>query len=476
MLGTIDIIIIGLYLIGMLALGFFSKGQVTDMDDFILGGKRFGTVALTGTIMATMVGSGMTMGAVGNAYANGSGGTVVFMYVGFAIGLFVFSFLTDKIRETGKRSMAEVLSYKYGSTARLIASIIIIFYAISIVAINIAGLRTVIIAVFGDSLGLSIPMLTVIVTLMAIFYTSTGGLYAVVWMDTIQLMIIIVGIIVLGPVLGLFKTGGLQVIEQSFAAVGKSITNPFLNGISSGSLGFFLAYFLTVPGDPAMPQRALAGKNNNVVKRAFKLAALLGVIFGASLILIGGSTFALSPGLANPEYALVHFISKYYPPVLKGITMVGVFGAIMSSFDSFLVLATTHIVYDIGQELKFDIDEKVMKKILSYSTVVIGLIGLVIALYISSLFNYLYMVFSIVGSTFVPAFIGGLFFQEKISSLAANTSMVVGALVPAILYLTVGYDVFLGDPVFIGIFASTITLIVMSIVTKRKPETGGVEG
>lgn len=467
MLGWIDIAIIGLYLVGMLVLGLFSKGQVSDMDDFILGGKRFGTIALTGTIMATMIGSGMTMGAVGNAYQHGSGGTALFMYIGFAIGLFVFSYITEKIRETGKRTMAEVIGAKFGTRARVVASLVIIFYAIAIVAINIAGLRTVIVAVFGDSLGISIPLLTALVTLMAIFYTSSGGLYAVVYMDTIQLMIIILGIIVMGPIIGLVNTGGIAPVEQAFQAVGKSLTNPFLHGISSGSLGFFLAYFLTVPADPAMPQRSLAGRNGSVVQRAFKISSVLGVIFGLSLILIGATAFKLFPGLANPEYALVHFITNAYPPVLKGITIVGIFGAIMSSFDSFLVLATTHIVYDLGQSANLHVDEKRMKTILSYSTVVIGIVGLVIALFIQSLFSYLYMVFSIVGSSLVPALLGGLFFRDKVSPIGAIASMLVGALVPAVLYLTVGYDVFLGDPVFLGIISSTLALIVVSAFTPK---------
>ena len=66
-----DWIIIILYLVAMLGIGFFAKGKIQTMDDFILGGKRFGKVALIGTIVATMVGSGMTMGAVGTAYNNG---------------------------------------------------------------------------------------------------------------------------------------------------------------------------------------------------------------------------------------------------------------------------------------------------------------------------------------------------------------------------------------------------------------------
>lgn len=466
-LSTIDIIIIVLYMAGMLLLGFLSKSKVDDMDDFILGGKRFTTFALTGTIMATMVGSGMTIGSVGNAYEFGITGTVFWVYLGFSVGLITFAFMSKKVRQTNARTMAEMIYIKYGSCARLVASIVIIAYAISIVAINIAGLRTVILTIFGDSINISIPLLTAIATLFAIFYTSNGGLYAVVWMDTIQLWIIIIGILFAGSIIGVLGAGGMGHISDTFESLGLSVSNPFATGFSASSLGFFLAYFLTVPADPAMPQRALSGKNDIVVKRAFFISSIMGLFFGLGLLLIGTSARIIYPDLPNRELALTHFILHSYPPVLKGITVVGIFGAIMSSFDSFLVLATTHVIYDVGTIMKKTFDEKTTKKILSIGTIIIGLIGLCIALFITSLFNYLYMVFSVIGSSLVPALIGGLYFEDKVTSVAAITSMIVGALVPAVLYLTVGYDVFLGDPVFLGIITSTFTLVIISLLTKK---------
>ncbi len=314
-------------------------------------------------------------------------------------------------------------------------------------------------------------MLTVIATVFAIFYTSTGGFYAVALMDTIQLGIIIVGIMILGPVIGVVKAGGLQVIADTYTAMGSSITNPFSNGLSSGAIGFLLAYLLSVPGDPSIPQRALAGKDDKTVRGAFNTAGFISLAFGIFVILIGTSAYVLAPGLENPEFALVHFIINNYPVALKGLTLIGVFGAVISSFDSFLVLATTHIIYDLGSVFNIKADEKATKKIMSYSTVIIGIIGLIIALYIQSLFTYLYMVLSVIGAALVPVFIAALYFEEKTTSTAANASMVVGTLITAMLYLIFGYDVPLGDPVFLGIISSTLTLIVVSAFTNKSKKT-----
>jgi len=467
-MSTIDLIIFAVYMIGMIVIGFIAQGKIETMDDFILGGRRFNLVALVGTIMATMVGSGMTMGAVGDAYANGIGGNVFWMYLGFSLGLFYFGYISGKIRETGKRTIAEIISVRFGNNARLVASIVIILYAIAIVAINIAGLRNVLLYVFGEHIALSLPLATAVAAAVCIIYTSIGGFYAVVWTDVVQLGIMIVGIIILGPIIGLSNTGGFEAVATTYTNAGSSMTNPLLNGFSAGALGYFLAYFLTVPGDPTMPQRALASRDDKSAKTAFYISGAMALIFGASLLVIGGATFVLMPGLENPEAALPMFILEYYPPIIRGLAISGIVAAIMSSFDSFLILATTHLVYDVGSALNKNYTEEQMSKMLPKVTIVIGVFGLVIALFIQSLFTYLYMVFSIIGSALVPAIIASLYFKDKSSSKAVVASILTGTFVPAVLYLTVGYDVFLGDPVFLGIIASTMVLIIVSMVTKEK--------
>lgn len=467
-MGTTDLIVFAVYMAGMIVIGFIAQGKIQTMDDFILGGRRFNLVALVGTIMATMVGSGMTMGAVGDAYKNGIGGNVFWMYVGFSIGLFYFGYISVKIRETGKRTIAEIISFRFGNNARLISSIVIILYAVSIVAINIAGLRNVILYVFGEHMALSLPMATAIAAAVCILYTSVGGFYAVVWTDVVQFAIMIFGIIILGPIIGLSNAGGFEAVSTAYTSVGSSMTNPLINGFSAGALGYFLAYFLTVPGDPTMPQRALASRDDKSATSAFYISGVMGLILGASLLVIGGAAFVLMPGLENPEAALPVFILNYYPPVIRGLAISGIVAAIMSSFDSFLILATTHLVYDLGSSLNKEISEEKMSKMLPKVTIVIGVLGLLIALFIQSLFTYLYMVFSIIGSALVPSIIAALYYKEKATSKAVVLSIVTGTLVPAVLYLTVGYDVFLGDPVFLGIIASTLVLVVGSIVTKEK--------
>ena len=467
-MGTIDILIVAAYFVGMIALGLYSRKKVTNMDDFVLSGRQLGVFTLVSTIMATMVGTGMTMGSVSNAYRLGATGTVLWAFGGFGLGLIAFAFMTGKVRETGKRTMAEVISSKFGKTSRLISAIVLVGYAIALMAINIAGLRTVIIAIGGEALQISIPMATAIAAAVAIFYGSIGGFFAVARLDRFQLMIIILGIIILGPVISVGYAGGLAPIAETFTSMGLSLTNPLYTGLSTAALGFFLAMFVTVPGDPSMPQRALAGKSNSTTKKAFIISGFIAFAMGISLLLVGAATQVLHPGLENPDVALAHLILNNYPTILMGFTVAALFAAVISSFDSFMILGSTHLIYDIGGYMGLKADEKQVKKITSVATVVMGIIALIIALFITELFAYLYMVFSILGSSLVPTFIAGLFFADKVSRVAANASMIIGAIVPVFLFLTYGWDVFLGDPIFIGMFFSIATLVILSVVVKDK--------
>lgn len=465
---TIDLIIVFIYVLAMLGIGVYSRTQVKSMDDFMLGGRRFKKFALIGTIMATMVGSGMTMGAVGTVYKGDIPG-VFWMYLGFGLGLLLFAFLAGKVRATQKRTMAEVIGQGFGKSPRIVAAIIVIAYAIGLVAINIAGLRTLIIAIFGESLTLSIPVVTVLAAAIAIIYTSLGGFYAVVITDQIQLVIMLVGVFVLGPIIGLSNAGGFGEIANAY----KSVNIDFFNimpaeFLSWGGLGIFLAYFFAVPGDPTMPQRALASKDTKSAKTAFLVSGVMGLLFGAVLIIIGGSAFTLLPGIESGDTVLPSFILSYYPPVIAGITIAGAAAAVMSSFDSFLILATSHTAYDLGRTINPDLSENTIKKAMPILTIAIGLIGIIIALYITSLFNYLWMLFSLVGASLIPAFVGSLFFKSKVSDIGLSASMIAGLAITGYGYATWNEAVLLfGDPLTTGLICATIALVAFSFIGKK---------
>lgn len=469
-----DWIIVLAYLIAMLAIGFVAKGQIETMDDYILGGKRFGRLALVGTIVATMVGSGMTMGAVGTAYNSGATSSVPWMYFGFATGLIVMGLIAPKVRETNTRSLAEMINLKYGKAARICMAILVSFYAIAMVAINIAGLRTVIINCFNIPAN-NVALATILAAVIAIAYTSIGGMYAVVWTDVAQFAIMFIGVFIFAPIFGLVTAGGVEPVEMTMQAAGASLTHPLSNGVTSSMVGVMLAYFLCSPGDPTLPQRALAARDSRTAKFSFFVAGGIGYYMGIALIIIGCCVRVLLPNITDSNSVLPQFILNYYPPLIRGLVIAGLLAAIMSSFDSFLILGTTHIMYDIGRTINPKLRNETIFKSLPIITVIMGALGIIIALFITSLFDFLYVVFSVMGSAICPAMFAGLLFRKYTSSFGATLSIIAGAVVPTYLYLTVGYDVWLGDPIFSGLVAAIAALVVGSILVKDKKSVEEIE-
>lgn len=466
-IGAIDWIIIALYMVGMLGVGFIANKKISGMDDFILGGRRFTVPALIGTILATMVGSGMMMGAVGNVYVSGADSSAFWIYTGMGIGLLTMGVWAKRIRKTNARSLAEVVS-TFGIPSRLAAAVVVTIYAIALVAINIAGLRTVIVYVFSG-IDISIPVATIIAAAISIAYTALGGFYAVVWTDVAQLGIMLVGVFIIGPIVGLMNVdGGWDNVVATYSAEGLNITNPLAGGLTLGIVGTVLTYFLTSPGDPTMPQRALSAKSSKTAKTAFLITGVIAFIMGGILLVLGGAIHVAMPGVEPKDSVLPLFVASFYPPVIKGICLAGIVAAVMSSFDSFLILATTHIMYDIGKTVNPDMPDEKIGKALPKLTIVIGIIGIIIALFITSLLDYLTAVFSIVGSALVPVLVAALFFKEKTSKRAALLSIILGGGIPAILFFTVGYDVPLGDPTFMGVGAAILCLILGSLIWKDK--------
>lgn len=469
-MGTIDIIIIIFYMLCMIGVGLYAKKKIKTVDDFVLGGRRFNRFALVGTIMATMMGSGMVIGVVSNVYQNGITGSIIWVYGGMAVGMVAIAVMSNRIRKTGAMSFAEIINKSFGKEARLVSAIVVVLYSVCILAITVAGLRTVIITIFGDSLPISIPMLTVIATIIAIAYTSLGGFFAVVWTDMVQLVIIVLAIFIIGPIIGVNMAGGVDTITTAYTNAGSSLTNPLLNGFTVGMLGLGLSYLLATPGDPVMPQRVLAAKSDKVSKSSFLISCAMSVLIVVSLLLLGGSIFTIMPGLDNPDAALSSFILGYFPPALKGITIAALLAAIMSTFDSFLVLATTHIVYDIGMVVKPGMKDETRRKMMPILTILLGAATVIVALYVTEILGYLSMVFSIIGAATIPALVSALYFKKYVSKVGVIAGIIAGCVVPGYLFLTKGYDVFLGDPVFSGVIASVIAIIVGSLIFRNKKE------
>ena len=204
-----------------------------------MGGRQLSFGLLLGTVVATLVGTGSSMGAVANAYTNGWGGAL--FGIGAGVGLILIVLLFSSMRQHNFMTMAEEIAFYYGANKTIKSIVAIILYLASI---GWLGAH-----ILGGSFYLSwtsgLDLLTskLITSIGFGLYVIIGGYLAVVWTDTIQAVILFIGFVLLA-IMAIPAAGGVENIRATVSPENLSLikTCSLSPGIPSITWNFSL-YF-----------------------------------------------------------------------------------------------------------------------------------------------------------------------------------------------------------------------------------------
>lgn len=212
------------YLLAMIALGWWvSRHHRSTGDDFLLGGRSIPLFLTIGTTIATMVGTGSSMGAVGFGYNNGWAGALY--GIGGAIGILLLAVLFASVRKLRFMTMSEELAYYVGGSrvVRNVVALLIYIASIGWLGAHILG-GGMYLAWITD---IDLNTAKFVVAIGFGLYCVIGGYLAVVWTDTIQAILLFIGFIAMA-VFALIEIGGFEHLADNMDAS----TSGFL-GISS---------------------------------------------------------------------------------------------------------------------------------------------------------------------------------------------------------------------------------------------------
>ncbi len=114
----------GVYVCFLIWLGWFVSRNQKSGEDFLLGGRSLPLFLVLGTTVATMVGTGSSMGAVGFGYANGWAGALY--GIGGAIGILLLALWFAPVRKLNFMTMSEELAY-YVAANRIVKTVVALF-------------------------------------------------------------------------------------------------------------------------------------------------------------------------------------------------------------------------------------------------------------------------------------------------------------------------------------------------------------
>ncbi|MBE9512710.1 MAG: sodium:solute symporter family protein [Chloroflexi bacterium] len=450
------IAIIAAYFSGVIIIGVVSRKKARGVDDFFVAGRKGGPLFITGSLLATIIGGSATVGMAGLGFTQGLTGAW-WLLVG-SVGLVVLGFFfAKKVRGFGLYTLPELVAKQYDERVGLAASVLIVVAWVGVIAAQIIASG----AILGI-LGIGTPLLWMAVfTVVFIVYAVLGGQYAVIRTDTVQIGIILAGVFG-GLALVLSRLGGWGGLLSSLPP--EHFAFPVSTQFGGRELiSLLLLVGLTYVVGPDMYSRLFCARDSRTARISVFWTALLILPIAFGITLIGMGAAALFPQIL-PEQAFPVVIKEVLPPVMGGVVLAALLGALMSSADTCLLSAGTILTVDIIGRFKPALSQA---KILSYSRwamVILGLGSLLLALALKGVISALLFAYTVYTCGLILPVIAGFYKDRlKVTPLGALVAIIGGGSVAligkifGIQYLDLG-----------GLLISVSLLFVVSFVDNRR--------
>lgn len=446
-IGIIAAIII--YLGGMILIGYrFSKNNET-VNEFYLGGRKLGPLAVAMSAEASDMSSWLLMGLPGVAYLTGVA-DAAWTAIGLAIGTyFNWLIVAKRLRlytaKTNSITVPAFFSDRYRDSRRvltLISAIIIIVFFVPYTASGFAACGKL----FGSLFNADYHVAMIISAIVIITYTALGGFMAVSITDLIQSIVMSIALIVI-LLFGVQSAGGLAAVNANArslagylsltamhdAATGSSVPYGFITILST--LAWGLGYF----GMPHILLRFMAIEDENKLKISRRVGTVWVVISMAVSVFIGiignaASVKGAIPVLAgsDSETVIVRFASLlaengFLFALIAGVVLAGILASTMSTADSQLLTASSAVSKDLLSDVfHHEMDEQKTMTVSRLTLIAIAVIGIFFAWdSTSSVFKIVSFAWAGFGASFGPVMLLALFWKRS-NRQGALAGMVTG--------------------------------------------------
>ncbi|MFM9269781.1 sodium:solute symporter family protein [Halomonas elongata] len=453
------------YIVLMIGFGWWvSRHSRGSGDDFLLGGRSVPLFLTVGTTVATMVGTGSSMGAVGFGYTNGWAGALY--GIGGAVGVLLLALLFAPVRKLRFMTMSEELSYYVGANrlVRNLVALLIYIACIGWLGAHILG-GGLYLAWMAD---IDPALAKVIVALGFGIYCVIGGYMAVVWTDTIQAIVLFIGFFLMAG-LALIEVGGFSGLTASMDAGATSL-------LGIGKIGALPALSLAaviavgVLATPSFRQRIYSGKSVGSVRRSFLVTGVLYLAFSIVPAIIGMATHALNPSLDNSNFAFPFLATEVLPLGLGLLLLVAGLSATMSSASSDAIAGVSTLMRDLY--VLFTGRAPSARHVVLYSrlalVVTIGL-ALTFALASDNVIDYITtMISTVLAGLFVCGLLGR--FWPRYNWQGAVASLVTASATSLAVTAHAGWSEFWGNPSIPSVLLAIGGGVLVSLLT-RAPRT-----
>ncbi|MFI8415742.1 sodium/proline symporter PutP [Serratia sp. NPDC078593] len=344
------------YIFGTVLIGLLAYRATKNFDDYILGGRKLGSVVTALSAGASDMSGWLLMGLPGAIYLSGISES--WIAIGLTIGAYLnWKLVAGRLRvhteaNNNALTLPDYFTSRFEDNSKLLrvisAIVILVFFTIYCASGIVAGAR-----LFESTFGMSYGTALWAGAAATILYTFIGGFLAVSWTDTVQASLMFFALI-LTPVFVILAVGG---IDTSFLAI--EANNPAnvdmfkgLNLVAILSLlGWGLGYF----GQPHILARFMAADSHRTIRSARRISmawmtlCLLGTV---AVGFFGIAYFTDNPDQAagvsqNSERVFIELAVILFNPWVAGVLMSAILAAVMSTLSCQLLVCSSAITEDL---------------------------------------------------------------------------------------------------------------------------------
>ncbi len=431
----IDISILIVYMIALVAIGAHFMRKNTDQEDYFVGGRGMGHWHIGLSVVATDVGGGFSIGLGGLGFVMGLSGAWM-LFTGLVGAWLAAVFLIPRVYDLARRekflTFPQLIGHHYNGRAALVAGIICVIGYLGFTSSQLlAGAKLASSAFVGLDLGTALLIMGGI----TVGYTVLGGMKAVVYTDTVQWIVLIVGLTFVGVPMAWYAVGGWDAIRATVTPEQLSLTNVGAVTLINWMVTIVPIWFVGM----TLYQRIYASRSEQSAKKAWYIAGFLEwplmAFMGVTLGLLGrvaaeqGLLAHLIGGDAStmdPELGLPLLLRAILPVGALGLVLAAYFSAILSTADSCLMAASGNLLTDIVQRLfPKETSSKQVLRLSQILTLALGIIAIVIAANMQNVLSLMLASYAFMVSGLLVPLLAAVFLGKR-NANAALAAMIGG--------------------------------------------------
>ncbi len=444
------------FLAALTGLGAWYARRIKTAEDFALAGRRLGAPVLTGTLVATWIGTGSLFSNAEFTVRHGV--AAFFLPLASAVGIVALSFLAPRARALPAQTVPQILGVRFGLIAQRLGAFTLIAAYLIIVSYQYRAGAAVAQQIFP---GTPPWALTVGFAVFVILFTALAGMFSVAVTDVVCGLVMTFGLLVaLGLVLSDARAAGVTLPPAMRSLTGDQ-NLVFWIGVT-------LPAFLLILGDANMHQRFLSAREPATARRA-----AVGMFFGVLVVdwaiigvaLVGGLLLPEPP--ANPGHVVVDVAFKLVPVGIGVLIAAAAVSIIISTADSYLLASAASAAGDVVERFRAPRWQRTF-------VVVLGLAALGLAFTSDEFFSVAIYAYTLYGASLTPAVLLALL-RPRTTPATIIAGMCAG-LATALLWKLGLWREWLAapwsdlEPVIPALAANVLAMLVAALLTRMRPE------